>query len=251
VGLLVFAGTAVLCGVLFGLVRSASKTLVDQRRALQEAFDGSVRSLAVAIDAKDAYASGHSSRVSHYAQAIARALGLPEQDVQAVRLASYLHDLGKIEIPDRLLLKAGTLDEQEWAAVRRHALIAHHILEPLPIDERVKLAVRYNHERWDGSGYPDGLAGEAIPIHARVLLAADAYVAMTSDRPYRKAVGTAGAIEELQRSAGSQFDPGIVAAFLRVLEQESAKVWALGPVISGAQAQANDAREWTGGQPAS
>ncbi|MDR7545471.1 MAG: HD-GYP domain-containing protein [Armatimonadota bacterium] len=216
--------------VLFTQIRGTLEALVERQRAVEEVFESTIRSLAAAIDARDAGARDHASRVAHHAQAIARALGLPDADVRAVRLASYLHDVGKIGVPDHLLRKPGPLTEEEWAAVRRQAVVAQDMLDPVQIDERVKLAVRHSHERWDGSGYPDGLAGETIPVHARILLVAEAYVAMTSDRPYRKAMAAPDAVAELQRGAGRQFDRRIVDALVTVLEQEGATVWALGPV---------------------
>ena len=219
VWLLVFVGTAVLYASLIGLVRRASKTVIEQQESLRDAFEGTIQSLATALDAKDTYTGGHSSQVSRYGETIARALGLPEPDVQVVRMAGFLHDLGKIGIPDRLLRKTGPLDEREWAAIRHHSQIGYQILQPVPIDDRIKLAVRHNHERWDGTGYPDGLVGEAIPIHARILMVADAFEAMTSARPYRKGLDEAHAIAELQQSAGTQFDPGVVGAFVRLLKE--------------------------------
>lgn len=210
----VCAGTIVLYACLFGLIRRASSDLLKQQRALQEAFEGTVKALATAIDARDAYTGGHSSQVSVYSIGIARGLGLSEQDVQLVKMAGYLHDLGKIGIPDPILRKAGRFNDEEWTTIRGHSLIGYQILEPLHIDARIKLAVKHAHEQWDGSGYPDGLAGEAIPIHARILMVADAFEAMTSDRPYRNALTVSRAIEELQRHAGTQFDPQVVKAFL-------------------------------------
>jgi HD-GYP domain-containing protein (c-di-GMP phosphodiesterase class II) len=219
VWVLILVGTAALYGSLFGLVRRASGTLLAQQRALERAFDGTVRSLAAAVDAKDAYTSGHSSRVAAYARATALALGLAEPDVRATELAGHLHDVGKIGIPDHMLGKRGPLEPHEWAAVRQHALVGSAILDPVPIDDRVKLAVRHSHERWDGTGYPDRLSGDAIPLHARILAVADAYEAMTSDRPYRAALTHQDAAAELRRSAGVQFDPRVVHAFLRALER--------------------------------
>ncbi|MGQ0571420.1 MAG: HD-GYP domain-containing protein [Armatimonadota bacterium] len=221
----VFAGTIALYACLFGLVRRASSDLVAQQQALREAFEGTIRALAAAVDARDAYTGGHSSQVSVYAVAIARGLGLSEQDIQVVKMAGYLHDLGKIGIPDEILRKTGRFDEKEWATIRRHSLIGFHILEPVHIDERIKLAVKHAHERWDGSGYPDRLAGEAIPIHARILVVADAFEAMTSDRPYRNALSTGHAIQELQRNAGTQFDPHVVKTFLVWLGEPKADAY--------------------------
>ncbi|MDR7543823.1 MAG: HD-GYP domain-containing protein [Armatimonadota bacterium] len=242
VWVLVLVGTAVLYGSLFGLVRRASDTLLAQQQALRQAFEGTVQSLAAAVDAKDAYTGDHSSRVSRYAEAIACALGLPQEDIEVVRLASYLHDLGKIGIPDRVLLKTGVLDERDWVAVRGHSLIGYEILRPVPIDERVKLAVRHTHERWDGAGYPDGLRGEAIPVHARILMVADTFEAMTSDRPYRTALDVAAAVAELRRHCGSQFDPRVVEAFLATLEQD--------PVAVQTSMSATRARRFASVQPA-
>lgn len=216
--LMVVTGIAVLYGALFGMVRGASRTLVNQQRRLQDAFDGVIQSLAAAVDAKDAYTGGHSSLVSRYAEAIAKAIGLPADEVQVVRMAGHLHDLGKIGIPDRVLRKAARLSDREWETISRHSVIGYQILRPVPIDERIKLAVRHSHERWDGTGYPDGLAEEEIPVHARILLIADAYDAMTSDRPYRVSLGVERAARELRRKSGTQFDPRLVEVFLKWLE---------------------------------
>lgn len=214
---LICFGITVLYGSLFGLVRRASKGLITQQHTLRAAFEGAVRALAATIGAKDAGTGDHSSQVAKLAEAVARTLGLPEEDVHIVRMAGYLHDLGKVGIPDRLLRKTGALSKSERTTIQNHTLIGYSILEPLPIDERVKLAVRHNHERWNGSGYPDGQAGKEIPIHARILAVVDAYEAMTSARPYRGAMKRSEAVEQLLRNAGIQFDPDLVRAFLLVL----------------------------------
>ncbi|MDR7536332.1 MAG: HD-GYP domain-containing protein [Armatimonadota bacterium] len=215
VWLIVLSGVAVLYACLFGLVRGASAELVRQQRVLKDAFEGTIRSLATAVDAKDAATGGHSARVARYAEAIAGALALPEDDREVVRLAGFLHDLGKVGMPDRLLRAARPLAADDWRVIRQHVVVGHQILAPVPIDGRVKLAVRHSHERWDGTGYPDGLAGEAIPLHARILAVADAFEAMTSDRPYRKAWPVEHALAEIVRHAGTQFDPAVVQAFTR------------------------------------
>jgi len=211
-------GTAVLYASLMGLVFRASRTLLRQQRELRETFEGTLRSLAAAIDAKDAYTGGHSSEVSRHAEAIARSLHLSSRDVEAVRIAGFLHDLGKIGIPDQILRKAGPLDPNERSKIRSHSLIGYRIVKPIPVDERVKLAVLHNHERWDGGGYPDGLRAGEIPIHARILMVADAFEAMTSSRPYRRALDRDEAITQLRAESGKQFDPDVVEAFVRVLD---------------------------------
>ncbi len=177
-----------------------------------------MRALASAVDFKDSSTGMHSSHMADYAVATARRLGLREQIVEGVRLAAYLHDLGKIGISDAILMKPGPLTQEEWAEMRRHSTIGARILEPVPLSPAIKLAVKHNHERWDGHGYPDGLQGEEIPLEARILSIADAYEALTTDRPYRQALGHAAAVEELRRCAGRQFDPRVVKAFLAVIE---------------------------------
>jgi len=210
-------GTALLYGSLIGLVFHASRTMLRQQTVLQTAFEGTIQALAAAIDAKDAYTGGHSAEVSQHAEAVARGLRLSPKDIDAVRIAGYLHDLGKIGIPDHILRKPGPLDPAEREQVRSHSLIGYRILRPIPVDERVKLAVLHNHEHWDGTGYPDNLSGNQIPIHARILMVADAYEAMTSTRPYRRALQPMEAVAQLRAEAGRQFDPEVVEAFIRTL----------------------------------
>ena len=137
-------------------------------------------------------------------------------------MAAYLHDLGKIGVPDEVLRKPAALTAEEGRQMRRHPAIAAHILEDVPFSPRIKLAVRHNHERWDGTGYPDGLAGEEIPIEARILSVADAYEAMTSSRPYRRSLDHDSAVAELRRYVRTQFDPRVVAAFVNALEHQRA-----------------------------
>ncbi|MGH2399654.1 MAG: HD-GYP domain-containing protein [bacterium] len=215
---LVMIGITVLYASMIGLVFRNSRAMVRKTRELNAAFEGTIRSLAAAIDAKDAYTGGHSSEVSRHAEAIARALHLSGEEVDAMRIAGYLHDLGKIGIPDHILRKAGPLDSNERAKIRGHSLIGYRIVKPIPVPEQVKLAVLHNHERWDGGGYPDGLRGDEIPILARILMVADAYEAMTSSRPYRRALDRDEAIAQLRAESSKQFDPNIVDAFIRVLD---------------------------------
>ena len=168
-------------------------------------------SLARAVDARDAYTGSHSQRVAELAARMARRLELPDEEVELTRLAASLHDLGKLAIPEEILRKPGPLTEPERMVLERHPQIGFRMLESLGVDP-VADWVLHHHERWDGSGYPDGLPGERIPLGARIIFVADAYDAMTSERVYRRRVLPEQAVAELQRCAGTQFDPEIVDA---------------------------------------
>jgi HD-GYP domain-containing protein (c-di-GMP phosphodiesterase class II) len=170
--------------------------------------------------------SGHLSMVGELAERTARHLGLVREDVETVRQAAELHDVGKVAIPEDILRKPGPLTEEEWGFVRRHTLAGERILSAAPALSQVARLVRASHERWDGAGYPDALAGEAIPLGARIVAVADAFDAMTSDRPYRRAISHREALAELRRCAGTQFDAAVVAAFCGVYAQHSAAVTA-------------------------
>jgi diguanylate cyclase (GGDEF)-like protein/putative nucleotidyltransferase with HDIG domain len=168
-------------------------------------------SLARAVDARDVYTGSHSQRVAELAARTARRLGLPEEDVELTRLAASLHDLGKLAVPEEILRKPGPLTDPERIVLERHPEIGFRMLESLGVDP-VADWVLHHHERWDGSGYPDGLPGEQIPLGARIIFVADAYDAMISERVYRRRVTPSEAISELERCAGTQFDPAIVTA---------------------------------------
>jgi HD-GYP domain-containing protein (c-di-GMP phosphodiesterase class II) len=171
-----------------------------------------VETLAVALEAKDPFARGHSNMVCAYSVAIARKMGFSDERLRSVEIGSMMHDIGKIGIPDRILLKPGGLLKEEFEIVKRHPVIGEEILKPMqhPLFTVPRKIVRWHHERMDGKGYPDGLKGEEIPLEARITFAADAYEAMTSDRPYREALSPEEAFEELACNAGSQFDPDVV-----------------------------------------
>jgi diguanylate cyclase (GGDEF)-like protein/putative nucleotidyltransferase with HDIG domain len=176
-------------------------------------------SLARAVDARDVYTGSHSQRVAELAARMARRLGLPEEDVELTRLAGSLHDLGKLAIPEEILRKPGPLTEPERMVLERHPQIGFRMLESLGVDP-VAEWVLHHHERWDGSGYPDGLPGEEIPLGARIIFVADAYDAMTSERVYRRRVAPTEAIVELKRCAGTQFDPEIVDAIAEEIGEQ-------------------------------
>jgi len=177
-------------------------------------------SLAKAVDARDTYTGSHSERVAALAARVAVRLGLDAEQVELTRLAASLHDLGKLAIPEEMLKKAGTLTDSERLVLQRHPQIGFRMLDSLGVDLIAHL-VLHHHERWDGAGYPDSLSGEQIPLGSRIIFVSDAYDAMTSDRRYRPRRSSRAALAELERCAGSQFDPGIVAAFREEIEESS------------------------------
>lgn len=185
---------------------------------LKEAFMGTISSLAEAIDAKDAYTRGHSNRVASCAVTVGREMGLSEEQLDALECAGRLHDVGKIGIADVVLGKSDSLTGAEWWQMRKHPEMSVRIIEPAHFSATVMAAIRYHHERYDGEGYPRGLAGESIPVEARILAVVDSFEAMTSDRPYRRALVADEALAELRRCAGTQFDPAVVAAFLKAMD---------------------------------
>ena len=189
---------------------------------LRRAYLSTIRALAEAVDARDAYTRGHSDRVSAFAVAIAREMGLGEEALTAVRDAGYLHDIGKIGMPDAVLLKEGVLTAEEMGTMKLHPGTSHKILAQASIPDEIKEMIRHHHERFDGEGYPDGLSEENIPLGSRILCVADAFEAMTSDRPYRLALTDEAAVSELKRCAGQQFDPQVVEAFLQIRDKYEA-----------------------------
>ncbi len=197
----------------------ALRSIKEETGRAAEAYRAVVRSLALALGARDGYTGDHSVTVHELAIAVARALGLDGQAVAEVEAVALLHDVGKIGIPDHVLHKPGPLDDTEWELMRQHPLIGERILRPLPGLSGVATAVRHEHEHWDGSGYPDGIAGELIPPASRIVLACDAFHALVSDRPYREALPLQAAMTELRRCAGSQFDPDVVEALLSCLDE--------------------------------
>jgi HD-GYP domain-containing protein (c-di-GMP phosphodiesterase class II) len=163
----------------------------------------------------------HLNHVADLASATARRLGLMREALDEVARAAELHDIGKMAVPDAILDKPGPLDEEEWAFMRRHTLIGESILSAAPALVPVAKLVRASHERFDGGGYPDGLAGDEIPLGARIVAVCDAYDAMTSDRSYRRAMSRDAALAEIRRAGGTQFDPAVVEAFAAVIAQRA------------------------------
>ena len=197
--------------------------LIELRNALgqlEEISMGTIRALADALDAKCDYTSGHSLRVSRYAVGIAKVMSLPANDLKDIELAGILHDVGKIGVPETILWKPDKLSADEQAIMANHPVKSAQIIGDLKGLERVRKYVLHHHEFLDGSGYPDHLIGEAIPLASRILLVADAYDAMTTDRPYRKAIGHERALVELRKHAGKQFDSHIVEALVAMVGEK-------------------------------
>jgi putative nucleotidyltransferase with HDIG domain len=184
---------------------------------LQRAIYQSLLGLTNALEAKDPYTRGHSERVGALARRLAVALTLPAGDADTVAQAGLLHDIGKIGVPETVLRKRGPLAEEEWELMRRHPVVGAQIVAPFEFFTDGALAIRHHHERCDGSGYPDGLAGGAIPLGARIVAVADVYDALTSDRPYRGALAQSEALALIARQAGATLDAEIVAALMDVL----------------------------------
>jgi HD-GYP domain-containing protein (c-di-GMP phosphodiesterase class II) len=178
--------------------------------------------LLTAVAERNPELGGHLGVVGELAERTARHLRLSREEVDTVRQAAELHDVGKVSIPEDILAKPGPLTEEEWSFVRRHTLAGERILASAPALSQVARLVRSSHERWDGGGYPDALAGAAIPLGARIVAVADAFDAMTSQRPYRAAISHADALAELRRCAGAQFDPVVVDAFCAANAQQPA-----------------------------
>jgi diguanylate cyclase (GGDEF)-like protein/putative nucleotidyltransferase with HDIG domain len=201
-----------------------TRSLAEQGAAgdgdtLPPAVVETVTSLALAIDAKDHYTQGHSQKVSAYAVLIAQALSMDQEEVEELRLAALLHDIGKVGIPETILNKSGPLDASEWETMKTHTELGAKILEPLLAMKRIRLMVRHHHEFYDGTGYPDRLNGESIPYGARVIAIADAYDTITSARTYKKARTPDDAFMELERCAANQFDPEIVRIFIETMRR--------------------------------
>ena len=215
-----------------GEVRTPEDALriVDQRMyehkngGRRSAGDQSKAVLVRALSERHPELTGHSADVSRLAELVARRLGLAEDQLESIRHAAELHDVGKVGIPDAILSKPGALDAEEWSFMRRHTIIGERIVAGAPALAHVARLVRSSHERWDGAGYPDGLQGEATPVGSRIIAVCDAFDAMRSERSYKPGRSAADALAELQRCAGTQFDPTVVAAYCTVIAEELAAV---------------------------
>lgn len=188
----------------------------EQARLIRNSFLNAITSLAFALDAKDSYTNGHSVRVAELSIQLAKSLYLPTEQIEKIRIAGLIHDIGKIGILETLLHKPGRLTDDEFRQIQAHCVIGEKILQPIVDDMEILSIVRHHHERYDGKGYPDGLIGMQIPIGARIMAVTDSYDAMTSDRPYRKAGSIRSAIDEIQRNSGRQYDMEIAETFIGI-----------------------------------
>ena len=244
----------------YELKEQNDKLVIELRQTLSQLENvsvGTIVALANALDAKCDYTSGHSLRVSRYAVCIGRNLGLSNDEMKDLELTGILHDIGKIGVPESILWKPGRLEPDEQKIMAHHPVRSAMMIEEIEQFERIRLWVRHHHEHLDGSGYPDGLAGEKIPLGARAVLVADAYDAMTSDRPYRKSIGYEKASQELRKFAGRQFDPEMVDALLKTVGDDGAglaggnipssflglTIGSIDPLQSGKQYLAESARK--------
>jgi putative nucleotidyltransferase with HDIG domain len=193
-------------------------------RKSQRNFLNTVAALAAAIDAKDAYTRGHSERVANYATAIAEEMKLPSQQRTSIETAALLHDIGKIGIPDDILAKPAKLTDKEYMVVKMHPYTGAQIIQPIEMLADVLPLVVAHHEKFDGTGYLEGAKGKEIPLGARIIAVADAFEAMTSERPHRSALEVEKAIKELREKAGTQFDPDVVKAFVKVIKRQKIRI---------------------------
>lgn len=193
---------------------SVSKTQILQD--LSELFYKTIKSISSALDAKDQYTHGHSMRVTLYSLALAKHLQLPDDLLEEIETAGLLHDIGKIAIPEKILLKPGKLSAEEYEIIKTHPELGERLVNGIEKLKIISNWLKYHHERYDGKGYPDGLTGKQIPISSRIIAIADTYDAMTSDRSYRSALPHDVAISEIKRCAGSQFDPELADLFVSI-----------------------------------
>ena len=226
--LVVLAASMVICAYIPALGRKALREenqLAERRRMqLEESYLSTIEALAAALDAKDRHTEAHSRETAALARAVGRRLGLDEEALRFLEYGALLHDIGKIGIPGYILNKPGPLDDEEAAIMREHPVIGERIVASVPFLVRIRPIVRAEHERWDGGGYPDGLRGEQIPIEARIIHACDAFQAMSSDRPYRRARPRDWILKEIRAQEGRQFDPSVAEALLQVIESEEVAI---------------------------
>ena len=205
-------------------IREVNEKLKKSNEQIERAYLESIQTLRYTVEAKDRYTRGHSDRVSDYAMLLGERLNLSTREVKTLKVGGLFHDIGKIGIPDHILLKEGSLSPEEFKEIKKHPEIGKRILKNATIFNDIIPIVYYHHEKYDGSGYPEGLKGEEIPYLARITTIVDTFDAMTSSRSYRKAIPIERVIEEIKKNAGTQFDPKITEVFLDILRNEYDKI---------------------------
>lgn len=220
VSLIVFALIVLFCRNVYVGIKAYQKKEAENQDQLKELNDNVIRALAYTIDAKDRYTSGHSKRVAEYAVAIAKRMGKSKEELDIIYNAGLLHDVGKIRVPEEVINKNGKLDDKEFDQIRIHPVSGYHILKDIHDDERIAFGAKYHHERYDGTGYPNGLAGGDIPEIARIIGVADAYDAMASNRSYRNALPQDVVRSEIERGKDKQFDGRIADVMLKLIDED-------------------------------
>lgn len=205
-------------------IKQINEKLEDSKEQLEQAYLDMIQTLRYTVEAKDSYTRGHSDRVSEYSVLIGEKLGLPEDQIKTLRIGGLFHDIGKIGIPDSILLKPAKLTDDEYSQIKNHPSIGAHILGSAVIFKDIIPIVKHHHERYDGNGYPSRLKGEEIPYIARIAAVADTFDAMTSRRSYRGPIDIEHVKEEIKRCEGTQFDPQIAEAFLDILNNNFEKI---------------------------
>lgn len=205
-------------------IKRINEELSDSKEQLEQAYLDMVQTLRSAVEAKDTYTRGHSDRVAEYSVLIGEKLGLPEDQIKTLKIGGLFHDIGKIGIPDSILLKPGKLTDDEYSEIKNHPSIGAHILGSAKTFQDIVPIVKHHHEKYDGNGYPSRMKGEEIPYLARIAAVADTFDAMTSRRSYRDAIDLQKVKDEIKRCEGTQFDPQIAEAFLDILEHDFDKI---------------------------
>ena len=200
------------------LIKKINNELKESQESLEKAYLESIQTLRYTVEAKDRYTRGHSDRVAEFSVLIGKYMGLSEEDLKTLRIGGLFHDIGKIGIPDAILLKEGKLDDNEYSEIKNHPSIGKHILSNASIFSSIIPIVYHHHEKYNGTGYPEQLAGDQIPLFARIAAVADTFDAMTSKRSYRNAIPLEYVRAEIEKCSGTQFDPQIAKVFLDILD---------------------------------
>ena len=215
------------------IIRQINQELKDSREKLEQAYLESIETLRMTVEAKDPYTRGHSERVAEFSVLIGEKLGLTEEELKTLKIGGLFHDIGKIGIPDSILLKEAKLTDEEYSEIKNHPAIGKHILSTASIFKDIIPIVYHHHEKYNGTGYPERLSGENIPLFARIAAVADTFDAMTSKRSYRNAIPIEIVKEEIVKCSGTQFDPNVANAFLEILNNDYAKITEIQNRIKG------------------